>query len=1623
MAEPVAYIVTDGTFDEAALRDFVRFHLPVETQSLSFVTVRALPPALDVADFDAVGAAVLDDELVNAWQRTIDSSFGPDRLQVGIATARGAQGMIQVVDEAPALEPSRSGETCRDEEGGPSGPGNGVPAAAFSYIDGGPTDEHVPQTMVDLLLCAADHCGDHAIIHVDAELAEQSQTYRDLVADACRVAQGLSFLGLTPGATVLLQLDSSHQFFTGLWGCLLGGYVPALAAVPADYADGIPGCRKVEAAWRALHRPPILTVASHQSALREFADARGWGALRTACLEDLLANEPMQPYGAGSPDDVAVMFLTSGSTGMPKIVVQQHRALITQVLGSARRLSLGERDVVLNWMPLDHVGSVVMLHSLSLHAGCSQVHVPTHYVLGDPLRWLDLLNRYQVSVSWAPNFAFGLVTDRLDRLGEDGYRWDLSCVRAILNGGEAISARCARRFLRMLEPAGLPASAMWPVWGMAETSSAVVHSERFSATTSSDNDSFVEVGRPIAGIRLRVVDENNSILPEGKIGRLHVQGAMVTAGYYENAEANAEVFTTDGWFNTGDLGLLKNGCLTLTGRAKDVIIVNGANYASHEIESVVEELPFIDRSYTAACAVRQEGADTDQIAVFFHLLPGIEEREALRRVRSKILREVGVNPDHLVPVGRADIPKTGLGKIQRSRFSEQYGRRLLGYSESAAGTERTTELPAWFYRPVWSPSVARRLPGQESGPVLVFLDSLGLGDELCGLLRGRGQSCVSVRQDTGAAFRRVANDAFVIDPGNAEHYLLLVRAITDKRACPDHILHLSDYAAHVQFPNTQTIRTSCRAGTGWLIHLLTAMEAAAWDSPVSLRVVGACTQRVGETDRVTFTRAPLRNLLKTAAQEIPWLRCHHLDLEIGERDGNAQRIVDEIDGDTADPDTAYRAGHRLVPRLVPVHRAEETVRVRQFASGGLYVLVGGLGGIGVEIARHLLIHYGAKVLLLGRSRVHGSDTGANVALKELRTLSADVRYAVADVTDEYRVRECIDQAEEHWKTKVAGVVHLASHYTEQSLLACSADQLLAAMEPKICGAWNLHKVLEDRPETPLILFSSATGYFGAVMQGPYAAANAALDAFADHLHTEAVQAGASSCCRSIGWSVWHETGISQGIALTGQAPRRGYQIMTSHQALTSLSVAAAGPQPFVLVGLDPDGRTTGRYMAGPPLPTRKIVARIDELNGVDQIVRVLAPIRLLDRYGTPTSCEVMEGVQTPEGATEPQSDIERRIASVWRDVLGQRKIQRNDDFFELGGTSLQMAQMHQLICQELARDLRWADVLRTRTISAIAALLDSPNAGTADTLTWQGIKYTYRYLKHRPAPQPVPLVLISGAFQGMYAMPRIEHLLRPLGDMILADLPGSGSADDLSSDYGFDFLADCLSHLLDELDVSRVNLLGVSYGGSIAYEFAHRWPHRINRLALVGAATSFPADISARRADSTWILEQGRLDRFADHIVEATMCLNPDIVIRNRETTRILMEKILRESTPWEAARYLDVQNRVLAPARNPQDGVFDRPTLVFTGEHDVLTPPSFVRDLAATIPGAIFTSFKDADHLVPMERPEEMTDLLIRFFTDQCLDDLPYCYPIEIPQARQRHHGRSGTCELPLASGRTAST
>ena len=164
-----------------------------------------------------------------------------------------------------------------------------------------------------------------------------------------------------------------------------------------------------------------------------------------------------------------------------------------------------------NWFPLDHVGGIVMFHVQDVYVAAEQLHAATDFVLEDPLRWLDLLERHRATVTWAPNFAFGLVAGREEEIGRR--RWDLSSLRVILNGGEAVVAATANRFLKVLAPHGLSPTAMRPAWGMSETSSGVTFSDSFGQDGASMN-SFVDVGAPIPGVSIRIVDDRDEVVAE-----------------------------------------------------------------------------------------------------------------------------------------------------------------------------------------------------------------------------------------------------------------------------------------------------------------------------------------------------------------------------------------------------------------------------------------------------------------------------------------------------------------------------------------------------------------------------------------------------------------------------------------------------------------------------------------------------------------------------------------------------------------------------------------------------------------------------------------------------------------------------------------------------------------------------------------------------------------------------------------------------------------------------------------------------------------------------------------------------------------------------------------------------
>ncbi|NES83012.1 MAG: AMP-binding protein [Moorea sp. SIO2B7] len=529
-----------------------------------------------------------------------------------------------------------------------------------------------PTILAEVLQKAAST--EQGIVYIQPDKSEQIQSYQDLLLEAQRILSGLRKLGLKPRDKVVFKVESYQDFISAFWGCIFGGFVPIPAGNTVNI-DSVQNNRTIRKLCHTLHmleQPLLLTDASFAAQIPNLSEFLPVGKFPVCTVEELRHNEPDTNWYNSQPEDVAIIILTSGSTGMSKGVLLSHQNLLSQVMGSVQLNNFARGDITLNWIPMDHVAALIYFHIRDIYLGNKQIHFPLQLFLREPLIWLDLIDRFKVNITFAPNFAYALVNEYAQTIAQR--QWDLSSMKFFLNGAEAIVAKTARRFLQLLAPHGLAPTVMCPSWGMAEVSSGVTFSDKFSLNSTTDDDLFVEVGSPIPGIDLRIIDDQNQLAQEGKIGALQVKGLTVTPGYYQNLEANQQAFTEDRWFKTGDLGFLKDGCLTITGRQKDMIIICAENYYCHDIEAAVEEVEGVEVSYTAACAIRESGSNTDKLAIFFSATDteNNADKALMQTIRETVMETIGVIPDYLIPVSKETIPKTAIGKIQRQELRKRF---------------------------------------------------------------------------------------------------------------------------------------------------------------------------------------------------------------------------------------------------------------------------------------------------------------------------------------------------------------------------------------------------------------------------------------------------------------------------------------------------------------------------------------------------------------------------------------------------------------------------------------------------------------------------------------------------------------------------------------------------------------------------------------------------------------------------------------------------------------------------------------------------------------------------------------------------------------------------------------
>ena len=530
------------------------------------------------------------------------------------------------------------------------------------------------------------------ITYLEGEKDSRRVGFAELYERAVGILYHLQRLGARPGDKMIVFLGSNEQFIDAFWAGILGGIIP----VPVALGISDEHRHKLLRIARRLGEAFLYTERRSLERMGAFAEAVGEAETyerlrrRAFVVDDLDDIGRAGKVHRGGSEEVAFIQFSSGSTSQPKGVVLTHGNILANARGASEVCGFNERDVSLSWMPLTHDMGLIGFH-LVMFCNRVQAHLmPTELFVRRPLLWLELASRIGATILCSPNFGYKHYLKVLGERPVSGL--DLSGVRLIFNGAEPISVPLCEQFLGRLAGAGLARTAMYPVYGLAEASLAVSFpppgralrtlrvnrhrlgvGEPIEPREAGDRDAvqFVSEGRAIPYCRVRIADEQDRELPEGRVGHVQLRGANVTGGYFEDPEANAAAFSADGWLRTGDLGVMHGGELYVTGRAKEIIFVNGQNYYPHDLEGIVQTLEGLELGKVVAAGVRRPGSEGEELVLFVLHRGGLEPFVGLAGAAARRINEqTGLEVAEVVPVKR--IPKTTSGKIQRHLLEQSY---------------------------------------------------------------------------------------------------------------------------------------------------------------------------------------------------------------------------------------------------------------------------------------------------------------------------------------------------------------------------------------------------------------------------------------------------------------------------------------------------------------------------------------------------------------------------------------------------------------------------------------------------------------------------------------------------------------------------------------------------------------------------------------------------------------------------------------------------------------------------------------------------------------------------------------------------------------------------------------
>ena len=648
--------------------------------------------------------------------------------------------------------------------------------------------------------------------------------------------------------------------------------------------------------------------------------------------------------------------------------------------------------------------------------------------------------------------------------------------------------------------------------------------------------------------------------------------------------------------------------------------------------------------------------------------------------------------------------------FERQRYWLEPGVQAPIIKQAEAASGKKEDMGEWFYQSVWAEAKSNKNRKndltREQTDWIILADEHGVGSELVESLKQKNQSVIVVR--AGEGFARLDDDTYAIDPSNLDDYHALIKEVVGRGAIPTRIVSLWNVSEQC----AATFDEAQQRGFYSLVNLAKALAAQRVTSPIQIDVVSNFLQAVEAGDEVSPEKATLLGPCKVLPQEYPNLTCRSIDVGTLETGTDGRTLVEglfaELTTASADLTVAYRRGRRFVQSYESL-RLEEAAGASGLREGGVYLITGGLGGVGLVLAEHLAREFRAKLVLTGRAGLperetwgewlatHEENDGVSRKIRKIQSLEetgAEVLALSADVADARQMREVFARATEKFGA-LHGVIYAAGISDEKSFSVVqdiTPSQCEQHFQPKVHGLLVLEEVLDGHELDFCFLFSSLSAVLGGILFSAYAAANLFMDSFARKQN----RAGGTRWI-AVNWDSWKV---------------REQEIQDARYKRLESTVADFAMTP------DEGAEAFRRILSADKL-THVVNSTADLQKRLDQWIR-----RTDLREGTAAArsgkTATLYSRPNLQNAYVPVTNTnERRVAEVFQRVLGIEKVGIHDNYFDLGGNSLLSIQVIAELQKEFDMQVSPIAIFEAPTVSELAKLLSPAGSGESKADAFQ----------------------------------------------------------------------------------------------------------------------------------------------------------------------------------------------------------------------------------------------------------------------------------------------------------------